>query len=1166
MCVCMTDFNRCGLLLLAAALSLFCSHTVYCDGGGHAEVQWQILTKLNYSSQIRLHPRLLLLVTVPWSGESRSLMKGLAHAVARDEMGLGTLKLMVLYKNVERTLADALDATDGITVFYYHNSLSYKYWGRLRVQSILVSVHYVMQLSPDEQPLKSLTTAEELREFLHSTDKAVLLFDLCGWTPRLVAMNESTTGSDLGKGFVGADSKMENNGTLVGEEKDNRKDVEDDMPSCGRDEGFSGPFWTNQFSTVNNSLLKEVENVTVSAGESCSLFELQRYKVSFQKFIEVAREFFLPPEKYRYAVVRERSLLPLLNVEEPILGLVTVQFAGCPSCSQVLKEVDDLKAILQSQPSPVSEVRDDPHGVDAVLPTKRPSMLLFIDRSSNSIEIRRESQEALNAFRELAEHTQMPNQIHGQAITRPDKTLDTHKHPRLQHFALSEKSVLEDKMSITIMNDGQQVTLENLVSNLQGLMSVQEILTYALKKKAERKLSSLAKDVGFQLLSKDFDIEVVEHQPPHVEDQSDLASRETPVEDYHEGVDIDKKIPADDSDRRPNVVSSPSDVEYIVSEGKEDDSNILSSVEPEQGDADESDRGPTESDRRPNDVVSSPSDVEYIVSEGKEDDSNILSSVEPEQGDADESDRRPNAVSSPSDVEYMVSEGKEDCSNILSSVEPEQGDDSLSITADSAQGLNVRETAHSGLEDNEQHTNFNVSFFLFDGQYRLLETLTGGLNVPSVVIVDPISENHYVLDEQSVLSYSSLSLFVNDFLAGKLHPYLQSSTIVPSLRGAQRPPFVNQGFHETDSIPLVTTHTFSELVLGNKSDPRNSASPWDRNVLVLFSNNWCGFCQRMEFVVREVYRAVKSYAYMKTNSSRKDKLVMAAEHTLDVVLKLPLIYMMDCTRNDCGFIIRPILQREVYPLLLLFPAERKNETISYEGDIIVSDIIKFLAAHGSHVIDLITNRDFLQDQKSVEEELQTRNSHHEVLLKDLVQNVAVKYKIDAQLSSKLQEKPQLSVGCVLSATEKLLDVHPFDESKILIVNVDEKSGFRGLIINKHIGWDSLEELGEGSFEYLKEAPLSFGGPVMMRGMPLAALTHKFFEGRSLEVLPNFYLMDQLAMPGLVEDIRAGNQSVGDFWFFLGYSSWGWEQLYTEIAQGAWNVSKGDLEQLEWPWR
>lgn len=50
------------------------------------------------------------------------------------------------------------------------------------------------------------------------------------------------------------------------------------------------------------------------------------------------------------------------------------------------------------------------------------------------------------------------------------------------------------------------------------------------------------------------------------------------------------------------------------------------------------------------------------------------------------------------------------------------------------------------------------------------------------------------------------------------------------------------------------------------------------------------------------------------------------------------------------------LQREVYPLLLLFPAERKNNTVSYEGDIAVSDIIKFLAAHGSHVVDLIVNK------------------------------------------------------------------------------------------------------------------------------------------------------------------------------------------------------------------
>lgn len=275
--------------------------------------------------------------------------------------------------------------------------------------------------------------------------------------------------------------------------------------------------------------------------------------------------------------------------------------------------------------------------------------------------------------------------------------------------------------------------------------------------------------------------------------------------------------------------------------------------------------------------------------------------------------------------------------------------------------------------------------------------------------------------------------------------------------------------------------------------------------------------------------------------------------------------MMDCTLNDCSLIVKPILQKEVYPLLLLFPAERKNNTVSYEGEIAVSDIIKFLAAHGSHVLDLLMDKSSLQDQKSIKQGPESRSLHHEILLKDRLQNAGVKYQFNAELAVSSYQRPQLFAGCVLSATDKLLDAHPFDESKILLVKVHESTGFQGLIINKHINWDSLENLEEG-YELLKEAPLSFGGPVMMRGMPLVALTHKFTEGRSLEVLPNIYFINQLGTHSLLEEIRAGNQSVYDYWFFLGYSSWGWEQLFHEIAQGAWNISKGNLEQLEWPWK
>ena len=42
-----------------------------------------------------------------------------------------------------------------------------------------------------------------------------------------------------------------------------------------------------------------------------------------------------------------------------------------------------------------------------------------------------------------------------------------------------------------------------------------------------------------------------------------------------------------------------------------------------------------------------------------------------------------------------------------------------------------------------------------------------------------------------------------------------------------------------------------------------------------------------------------------------------------------------------------IMQREIYPALVLFPAETKN-ALSFEGDMAVTDVIKFIAGHGSN--------------------------------------------------------------------------------------------------------------------------------------------------------------------------------------------------------------------------
>lgn len=113
-------------------------------------------------------------------------MKEVAHLAAGKEDELGHLKLVVIFRNFDKMLADALGAPEGITLFFYHRSISYKYQGQLRAQNILSSIYHFMLLQTDEIPLKPLYTPKELENFFQSTDKAVLLLEFCGWSTSLL--------------------------------------------------------------------------------------------------------------------------------------------------------------------------------------------------------------------------------------------------------------------------------------------------------------------------------------------------------------------------------------------------------------------------------------------------------------------------------------------------------------------------------------------------------------------------------------------------------------------------------------------------------------------------------------------------------------------------------------------------------------------------------------------------------------------------------------------------------------------------------------------------------------------------------------------------------------------------------------------------------------------
>ncbi|XP_058182709.1 uncharacterized protein LOC131300750 isoform X1 [Rhododendron vialii] len=1034
------------------------------DGGGSSGglVQWQILTKRNFSSQIRLHPHLLLMVTVPWSGESRSLTKELSQLVANKQEKFGNLTLMLLYRNTEKMLADAIGATEGVTILCYHHSLPYKYQGRLRAQNILHSAHFLMLRAPEQLPLESLETPEDLKIFLQSTDKALLLVEFCGWASSLLGKGKNNESVNAFGGPFGADFSGETNRSLAAKGKKNQKGLENEKLTCGVQNQFSGIPSAGEFSSVSDCDSIGAKNMTPHDGMSCSFAEFLRFDTFFSNFTPIAREFFLPPERLRFGLVPERSLLSSLGVEDcgswlsslnvgqSDSWLMILHFAGCPSCSKVFREGDDLRHALLMQNSLVRELGGAGHDPEPVLPAHEPSILLFVDRSSDLSETRRKSKEAIDAFRNFALHYetsygkgQQNNNLFG--TYQVSKSMPVHQSlklsPKSENFGL-------DEMSIMIVNEGNHVTLDKNDPSLEG-NSLHDVLAYVLKNKNGVKLSSLAKKVGFELLSEDFDIKVQETKRTKMGVlQSDEVSL-NPKKGLHEAsVDLPKgQIP-----------------------------DTLSTTTMER-----------EEQFKPDHYLGSAEDE--IV------DQKALSEI-----------------------------------------------------------TNLR-------EQKLHHKHFIGSFIFSDSGYQLLEALTAGSKIPSVVIVDPILQKHYVLPEETVFTYTSLSHFLDGFLNGSLHPYQRSESVVPSPREGPSPPFVNLDFHEVDSIPRVTTSTFSELVNGfNKSDISNVGHVSKKDVLVLFSNSWCGFCQRMELIVREVYRAFKHHASLLNNGPTNKGSVLADD------LKesdLPLIYFMDCTVNECSSILRSSTQRELYPSLLLFPAESKN-AVPYEGDTAVSDIIKFIIDQGNNPSTIVKEKGITQDyqdasQIAVHKEASlSKGKYHEVLLKYRTPENVIRYK-------HIRASRQVNVGSILIATDKLFNVHPFEESTILIIKADPGSGFQGLIVNKHISWDSLHELEEG-LELLKEARLSVGGPLLKHGMPLVALTRRTSKGENPEILPSVYFLDQLATIDQIEGLKLHNYSIMDYWFFLGYSSWGWDQLFDEIAQGAWNISSNHVQVLDWPWR
>ncbi|CAA7403425.1 unnamed protein product [Spirodela intermedia] len=1135
----MKDTGVCFLAAILAAFVLFCTVAAVEDlpdaeprDGGEGGIDagspvWQVLSKKNFSSQIRFHPHALVMVTVPWSGESRFLMKEIAHVVKADQQLSGHLKLMVVYKNVEKMLADALDAKEGITLLYYHLGKSFSYQGRPRAQNILSSVSRAMSLQHVEIPFEFLSTAEELGNFFQSTDKAVLLLEFCGWSGRLwQAMYNGSSENLLSEksvwNSVWREGKPEEiNGIIKFDYKfllAQTQGLENEKLTCRVETKRSGFPWFGEFSPANDITYLGIKARTSNTGTACTSDKFQQFESFFSELNRVVREFFLSPERQRFGVVSERSLLKFLSLEDPQGWPLLIHFSGFPSSSVILENVDALRVSLQMRHSPIDEVDGDQRNQEGVFPVDRPSLVLFIDRSSASPSIREDSKSALEVYRQLAHYYQIFN-----SDLSAWETFQESQNRGISGFngrakikgSLSLKTTKDDdKVSSVIANEGERVSLGKVPDgSLEN--TAYAVLRQWLQRqnsavqKKEIKISVLAKDIGFQLLSDDFDVEVIDSPPVNGEnDQS----------------------------------KSPSDSLIMKSETK-----VL--------------ERPVESNVNVHDDNSVGATCVAAVKDGHKSELLTIRSVIPIQElsqcriEKRLALEKSSQESSKDDFQNRGSNPK------ISGFSAQSPPNAPSAGSDTAKGKDT-----TGTDDlNHRQSNrraFTGSFFFSDGGYRLLKSLTGGSKIPSFVILDPVSQKHYVLPKGTECAFDSYVNFVDKFLNGSLFPHQRSERFSQSPREYPSPPFVNLDFHEVDGVPWVAANAFEDLFLGSaQCDDRGFACTPKGDKLVLFCNPWCGFCQRMELVVREVYRAFKGLEHW----LRGDPAVKAADVPVN---GFPSIYRMDCTLNDCSSILSKFGKGEDYPTLLLFPG-KDRDAITYQGPASVLDIFEFLAEHGtsSHVVNEYrgilwsrsTRRD--GDGEPPDDGAFSGNARRRPEGSPISEPV-----IPAADQESGGDAATVEVGSVLTATEKLVGAYPFENASVLIVRADQDSGFQGLILNRRLSWEVFEGL-DLDVEALRAATLCHGGPVSLRNFPLLSLARKPLQGYTQVAEGALFFGDPFATGAAVGQIRSrspASAAAGDLWFFFGYSRWGWTQLADELADGVWQVGHLAAGGLEWP--
>ncbi|URD86745.1 hypothetical protein MUK42_28600 [Musa troglodytarum] len=647
---------------------------------------------------------MLLMVTVPWSGESRSLMKEVAHLVANNQDKLDFLKLMVIYRSSEKMLADILGATEEITLFYYHSSMSYKYHGRLRAENILSSVNHFQSLEPEELPLKLLQTPEDVENFFLSTDKAVLLLEFCGWSAKLLRRKNNGNYETPMSAFnhsenVGIIGQSINREMVDDFHVEHHKGMENRL-TCAVEDGLGRSDWLKEYTLANQSALEQLDDGGGGTRMLCTDEEFKQFETFFMKFTAIAREFFLPPERQRFGLISEGVLLSFLGISSPDKWLVMLHFSGCSNCTMIVQQGDDLRNILQTHHSLIMEFDVDGHNPEPAFPANRPSIILFIDRSSNSSKVREESKLSLEVLRKFS----VQNQLCYQTVRGRDSRV------------MGSSRSLSGSSSHQTGKVSQTPKVVKIKDNM-AFMIVDEARSPAVKNK-ETKISEVAKKAGFELLSDDFEVQIIESFQSH-NDNNQLRemgrSTTTMLNDPNELTESQDDVSSGGLlYTTENIMMD----ERKQSEHPDDVANFLETRE----------AAPYDNDNAFLCHVERSCWVEQELPTPKE-------HVQEEQADK---------IDSTSSIRQVKSDFGHS-SSVLSA-----GDDMGSIR--------ISNRLRKADEPCYQWQPFLGSFFFIDGGYRLLRTLTAESRIPSLVILDPVMQQHFVFSEATDINYPSVRM------------------------------------------------------------------------------------------------------------------------------------------------------------------------------------------------------------------------------------------------------------------------------------------------------------------------------------------------------------------------------------------------------------------------